>query len=229
MKKFKTTTIALTFSALALALSACQTTPSSQTTTQSANTAIDQAIRANSKASTQHTKQMATANKLNHISYANVAYDNINERQKMDIYLPKNHRGNVPVVLYLHGGGFITGDKLEVMGGSHKNVEEMVKRLLDNGYAVVSVGYRFLPNALLDEISNNVTKAFEFVRKNSKEYGLESNRITVMGESAGRHLAQWLAVTQGKHIKASLPYDGSADFVNMTATTKAQPQCEATN
>lgn len=82
MKKFKTTTIALTFSALALALSACQITPSSQTTTQSANTAIDQAIRANSKASTQHTKQMATANKLNHISYANVAYDNINERQK---------------------------------------------------------------------------------------------------------------------------------------------------
>lgn len=228
MKKFTTTALALTFSALALTLSACQTTPSSQVSVN-ANTAIDQAIRANSKASTQHTKQMATANKLNHISYANVAYDNINERQKMDIYLPKNHRGNAPVVLYIHGGGFIVGDKIEVMGGSHKNVEEMIKRLLDNGYAVVSVGYRFLPDALLDEISNDVTKAFEFVRKNGKQYGLDSNRIAVMGESAGGHLAQWLAVTQGKHIKASLPYYGSADFVNMTATTKAQPQCEDTN
>lgn len=63
------------------------------------------------------------------------------------------------------------------MGGSHKNVEEMMKRLLDNGYAVVSVGYRFLPDALLDEISSDVTKAFEFVRKNDKQYGLDSNRI----------------------------------------------------
>lgn len=62
----KSTAIALTLSALALALSACQTTPSSQVS--------------------------VNANKLNHISYANVAYDNINERQKMDIYLPKNHR-----------------------------------------------------------------------------------------------------------------------------------------
>lgn len=115
------------------------------------------------------------------------------------------------------------------MGGSHKNVEAMIKQLLDNGYAVVSVGYRFLPDALLDEISNDVTKAFEFVRNNGKRYGLDGNRIAVMGESAGGHLAQWLAVTQGKYIKASLPYYGSADFVNMTATTKAQPQCRATN
>lgn len=81
MKKFKTTAITLTFSALALALSPCQTTPSSQVSVN-ANTAIDQAIRANSKTSTQYVQQMANANKLNHISYANVAYDNINERQK---------------------------------------------------------------------------------------------------------------------------------------------------
>lgn len=102
MNKLKTTAMALTLSTLALALGACQATPLSQAAAPNPaqSTAIDQAIRANSEASRQSYLQQAKAHQVNHITYANVAYDTVDERQKMDIYLPKNHRNNAPVVFY---------------------------------------------------------------------------------------------------------------------------------
>lgn len=211
-------------SSIALALTACQSTPQIK---PQASPAIDQAIKAGGMAFAQTLRELAKNNPVNPVTYADVAYDNASERQKLDIYLPKNAVKPVPTVIHIHGGGWVAGDKAEVAGGSPMGLDKMMTQLLANGYAVVSVEYRFAPDVLMQDIVGDATKAFEFIRKNGKQYGLDTTRLAVMGESAGGHLAQWLAVTQGQHIKASLPYYAPADFVNLTNANKTLAQCQS--
>lgn len=210
----------LTLTALALSalfLSACQTT-----VVQPKSSDYLEAIKQTAQ---KHSQTLHALPKTHTANFADIAYDTKDSRQKLDIYLPKKSSGNAPMIFYIHGGGWTGGDKIEV-AGSPMGVDKMIARLLDNGYAVVSVDYRLAPDYLMPAQTDDVSKVFEFIVKNGQKYGLDSKRIAVMGESAGGHLAQWLSVTQGKHLKASVPFYGVSDVVNLQKMLRANPLCQ---
>ena len=120
--------------------------------------------------------------------WTNVQYANVSPAEKMDIYLP-NSIGPYPVVIWIHGGGFESGDK---SGNGAKPAMEALSR----GYAVVSINYRLSKDAKFPAQINDVKAAIRFLRANAKEYDLNPNKIAVWGSSAGRGLAA-LAGTSG--------------------------------
>ena len=204
---------------LTLALTACQSTPNDKTPNASLSPQVIKHM------ANQMSQNLRALPRTQTAQFANIAYDTVDERQKMDIYLPNNQTIHAPTVVYIHGGGWIGGDKIEV-ASSKMGVDKMIARLLDNGYAVVSVDYRFAPDYPMPAQTDDVTKAFEFILKNGQKYGIDTSRLAVMGESAGGHLAQWLSVTQGKHLKASVPFYAVSDVANLSQMVKADPVCQ---
>lgn len=104
------------------------------------------------------------------------------EDELVDIYLPNEGDGPFPVIVMVHGGGWVEGDKnyLEVHSGM---------RALPFGFAVASIRYRLAPEHPHPAQIHDVKAAIRFVRANAGKYSLDPNRIAVFGGSAGGHLA----------------------------------------
>ena len=113
-----------------------------------------------------------------------------NSRQRLDLYLPKSPKNNkpLPVVVFIHGGAWLAGDK---RGGFFT-----VAPLVESGeYAGVSIGYRLTGEAIWPSQIHDCKAAIRWLRANSKKYNLDPNKIGVTGESAGGHLAAMLGTT----------------------------------
>ena len=125
------------------------------------------------------------------VKYLDVAYADASEDQKVDIYLPIEWNGEkVPVICWIHGGGFSMGFKRD---GS---LFDLLPVLL-HGYALVSIGYRKSGEARFPANVYDAKAAIPFIRANADKYGLDGSRIAVWGGSAGAWLASFLAATNG--------------------------------
>ncbi|MEQ8201641.1 MAG: alpha/beta hydrolase [Syntrophomonadaceae bacterium] len=111
-----------------------------------------------------------------------IPYANISEAQKLDIYWPNKFDGPYPVIISIHGGAYLSGDKL---GPDALVAWEGLQR----GYAVVSVNYRLSSEAVFPAQINDVKAAIRFVRAHAQEYDLQADKIAVWGASAGGTLA----------------------------------------
>ena len=114
------------------------------------------------------------------------------ERQVLDIYVPKDAK-NLPVVFWIHGGGWQTGDK--------SAVQEKPRAFTERGFVFVSTNYRLLPKVEIDVIFRDVAKSLGWVYKHIGEHGGDPSRIFVMGHSAGAQLAALLC-TDERYLKA---------------------------
>ena len=125
------------------------------------------------------------------VKYLDLAYAHASEAQKVDIYLPIGWNGEkVPVICWIHGGGFSMGFKRD---GS---LFDLLPVLL-HGYALVSIGYRKSGEARFPANVYDAKAAIRFIRAGADKYGLDSSRIAVWGGSAGAWLASFLAATNG--------------------------------
>ncbi len=115
-----------------------------------------------------------------------------NERQMLDVYAPENAKG-LPVVFWIHGGGWVVGDKT--------SVNAKPKAFVDKGYVFVATNYRFLPKVDMETIVRDVAKSIRWVHDHIAEYGGDPGRILVMGHSAGAQLAA-LVCTDDRYLKA---------------------------
>lgn len=141
------------------------------------------------------------------------------ERQVLDIYAPAGAK-NLPVVFWIHGGGWQAGDKGQV--------ETKPQAFLDKGFVFVSTNYRLLPNVDMDTIVRDVAKAAGWVHRHISEYGGDPNRMLVMGHSAGAQLAA-LICTDDRCLKAEgvpfsvlkgcVPVDGDTYDIPAIITT----------
>ena len=116
-----------------------------------------------------------------HPNWTNVPYANESSAEKMDIYLP-NTTGPYPVVIWIHGGRYLVGDKSSI---DHNFTEEALKR----GYAVVSINYRLAEEAKYPTQIYDVKAAIRFLRANSETYNLNPDKFAISGSSAGGGLA----------------------------------------
>ena len=120
------------------------------------------------------------------------------ERQVLDIHAPKDAK-NLPVVFWIHGGGWQAGDK----GG----VQEKPRVFVDRGFVFVSTNYRLLPNVEMETIIRDVAKSLGWVHKHIAEHGGDPKRIFVMGHSAGAQLAALVCIDD-RYLKAEgVPFD----------------------
>jgi arylformamidase len=118
--------------------------------------------------------------------------DKPDERQVLDVYAPKGAKG-LPVVFWIHGGGWQTGDK--------KEVQLKPQAFTDKGFVFVSTNYRLLPAVDMGTIVRDVAKAVRWVHDHIREHGGDPNRLFVMGHSAGAQLAA-LVCTDDRYLKA---------------------------
>ena len=129
-------------------------------------------------------------------------------RQKVDIYAPEGAK-NLPVVFWIHGGGWQTGDRT--------NVQVKPQAFVDKGFVFVSTGYRLLTNVDMGTIFRDIARSVRYVHEQIAEHGGDPNRILVMGHSAGAQLAALICIddrylkAEGlslKIIKGCVPVDG---------------------
>ena len=113
-------------------------------------------------------------------------------RQVLDIDAPPNAKG-LPVVFWIHGGGWQMGDK--------SDVGIKPKAFADRGFVFVSTNYRLLPKVEMETIVGDVAKALRWVHDHIAEHGGDPSRIFVGGHSAGAQLAA-LICTDGRYLKA---------------------------
>jgi arylformamidase len=118
--------------------------------------------------------------------------DKANERQVLDVYSPKGAK-DLPVVFWIHGGGWQTGDK--------KEVQLKPQAFTEKGFIFVSTNYRLLPAVDMGTIVRDVAKAVGWVHTHIAESGGDPKRMFVMGHSAGAQLAA-LICTDERYLKA---------------------------
>jgi arylformamidase len=119
------------------------------------------------------------------------------ERQLLDIYSPAGAK-DLPVVFWIHGGGWQAGDK--------SSVQEKPKAFVERGFVFVSTNYRLLPNVEMQTIFRDVAKSLGWVHKNIAKYGGDPQRIFVMGHSAGAQLAAILCVDERYLKEEGVPF-----------------------
>src|SRR5205814_7166741 len=122
----------------------------------------------------------------------NIPYaDPAHERQVLDVYSARNAK-NLPVVFWIHGGGWQAGDKSDV------HVKPQV--FMDKGFVFVSTNYRLLPSVDMATIVHDVAKSIRWVHDHIAEHGGDPKRLLIMGHSAGAQLAALLC-TDERYLK----------------------------
>ncbi len=129
---------------------------------------------------------------------------------KLDYWKPTT--SGVPLVVFVHGGGWKRGDKREATG--HKGTH-----FVQQGYAFASINYRLVPEHRVEEQAQDVADAIAYLIKNAELLGFDSKRVALMGHSAGAHLSalvgtdmQYLekAGLDAHTLRGVIPLDGAA-------------------
>ncbi|MEO5593965.1 MAG: alpha/beta hydrolase [Chitinophagaceae bacterium] len=161
--------------------------------------------------------------------WLDIGYAEISPAQKLDIYLPDSNSNKYPVIISIHGGAFMMGDKADAQ------VTPMLEGL-QHGYAVVSINYRLSSEALFPKNIEDLKTAIRWVKANAVNYKLNPGKIAVWGNSAGGYLAA-LAGTSGgimtledlslgnpdqvSRVQAVVDWYGPINFLKMDEQLKA--------
>ena len=160
--------------------------------------------------------------------YLDIPYAALSSAQKLDIYLPEEGRGPFPVIVAIHGGAWMFGDK----GDTIFPLAEGVTR----GYAMVSINYRLSGEAIFPAQIHDVKAAIRWVRAHADEYGFDPAWIAAWGDSAGGHLASLAGVSAGVKaledlslgnpeqscaLQAVIDWYGPTDFLKMDEQLEA--------
>lgn len=158
------------------------------------------------------------------------------QSQNLDLYVPRKASEPLPLVVWIHGGGFVRGSKRPTVA----------MPLLDRGFAVASIEYRFLDVAPFPAQIHDCKAAIRWLRAHAREHNIDPERIGVWGSSAGAHLAALLGTTNGNQelegtvgtcttvsssVQAVCDWYGSSDMLTMPRVrqpfgdeeTKAEP------
>jgi acetyl esterase/lipase len=132
------------------------------------------------------------------ILHGNLNYSNDTlQKHLLDIYLPAHAKGKIPLVIFIHGGGWLVNDKYADIGYMKKTVAEIV----GSGFALASIDYRFATQAIFPAQIQDCNRAISFLHDNADKYGFDKNRFAVMGFSAGGHLASLVGLSKNNEVE----------------------------
>jgi acetyl esterase/lipase len=174
------------------------------------------------------------------ISNADVTYSTIPGFRPMvvDIYMPPKKGGPKPLILYIHGGGWVAGHTRH--SGALSNFPAVMANLASEGFVVASLEYRLSGEAPFPAQLQDARAAIRFLKSNAALYGIDPARVGVWGGSAGGHLAALAALSCGdtsldavpaaadsECVQAAVTWYGVFDFAPMLARSAASGSLSA--
>jgi acetyl esterase/lipase len=154
----------------------------------------------------------------------NVEYRRVaGKRLRLDVYRPASAGTRRPVVLQIHGGAWVIGDKRE-------QGVPLLRHLVSHGWVGFNVNYRLSPGATYPDPLVDLKAALAWIRARADEYGIDPDFVVVTGGSAGGHLTAMMALTANdaslqpgfEHadtsVQAAVPFYGVYDFTNRNGT-----------
>lgn len=150
---------------------------------------------------------------------SNLPYADGHERQVLDVYRPAGGCTGAPVLLQIHGGGWMLGNK-------HEQALPLIHHLARRGWVVVTPNYRLSPRARFPDHLVDCKQALAWARRNVARYGGDPAFVAVTGGSAGGHLTALMALTANDarlqpgfedadtSVAATVPFYGVYDFVD---------------
>ena len=145
------------------------------------------------------------------VRVSDVSYLGPDRQEKMDVYLPPDSfEGPAPAVLLIHGGGWRVGDK------ASKRERNFGNTLAANGYTVFSINYELnvgerdpktgklvLSHLAWPQNLYDCKSALRYLRLKAQDYGIDPDKIAVMGGSAGGHLSMMVGATANDERKST--------------------------
>ena len=144
----------------------------------------------------------------------------------LDLYLPTDATRPLPVIVFLHGGGW--------SGGTRTTGPDFRRFFAQDGFAMASIDYRLTPSVTFPSNVEDVKTAIRWLRANAATYGLNADRICLWGTSAGGHLAAVAALAprgtyegadnldRSSAVSCVLDAYGPTDFAQMDAQTERE-------
>ncbi|MGV3662722.1 MAG: prolyl oligopeptidase family serine peptidase [Prosthecobacter sp.] len=145
------------------------------------------------------------------------------ERHKLDLYLPEKADAPLPVLIWVHGGGW--------QNGSKDGCPPLRGGYVQRGYAVASINYRLSTHAVFPAQIEDCKAAIRWLRAHAREYSLDTQRFGVWGASAGGHLVALIGTSgdvkefdvganldQPSRVQAVCDYFGPTDFTVFVTT-----------
>ena len=124
---------------------------------------------------------------------SDVTYGGAGRRNRLDVYRLRTRPAGAPVLVYLHGGGYVSGAK-------HREARALLHRMAADGWVCVSANYRLRPEAGFADHLVDVKKVLAWVHEHGPVHGADPATIVVSGSSAGGHLAALAALTPGDPV-----------------------------
>ena len=154
----------------------------------------------------------------------NIPYGD-DRRHRLDVYRHSDDATKRPVLLQIHGGAWIIGNK-------QQQGQPLMYELASRGWVCVAPNYRLSPRATFPDHLVDVKRALAWVRENIHEHGGDPSFVVVTGGSAGGHLAALLALTPNRKelqpgfeevdtsVSACVPMYGVFDFLDQNRVRK---------
>jgi acetyl esterase/lipase len=157
---------------------------------------------------------------------SDVSYGPAGSRNLLDVYRHRDHPQGAPVLLQVHGGGWVIGDK-DTQG------IPLMQHMAARGWVCVAMNYRLSPRSKFPDHLVDVKRALAWVREHAGEYDADPSFVAVTGGSAGGHLAALMALTPNEpeyqpgfegadtSVQAAVPFYGVYDFAAESGTRSA--------
>ena len=127
------------------------------------------------------------------------------KENRLDIYRPKGISGKLPVIVSVHGGGWVYGDK--------ERYQYYCMSLAEQGFAVVNFTYRLAPKHKFPAQLEDTNAVFRYVLRNADTYGLDTAHVFAVGDSAGAQLlALYCCLCTNPDYAAGFPFAAPPDF-----------------
>jgi alpha-L-fucosidase 2 len=135
----------------------------------------------------------------------------------LDASVPDGH-GPFPAVIIVHGGGWIGGHR-------EHSVQPLFEPLTNAGFAWFSISYRLATNLMhLGVAVDDVQSAIAYVKTNARKYNVDPERLAVLGESAGAHLASLAVERSPASVAAIVALYPPTDLVSLVKNARSIPE-----
>lgn len=150
---------------------------------------------------TQQVKERVQVNNKNVNAFTNITYSKGWANSRLDILTPTDLEkdNKLPVIFWMHGGGYIAGDK------QYKN--PLLAKIAEQGYIVVNINYALAPDFKYPSQLHQIDQAVQFIKRNKHELPIDFDQVIFGGDSAGAQMSsQYTAMQTNKSLRNEMHF-----------------------